>query len=230
MRAKQSQVRHQEIHRRREEGECERFRGASAISGRTGIWTTRVGLQFPSRRLSFHEWQQAGSRISSLVNSSAWFLGDWVTYGEAQFESRYRQAVDMVGLNYQTLRNFAWVARRFPLARRRGNLSFYHHMEVAKLPDAEQDYWLDRAAEETWSVRTLRQQLRKPPDDGQQAVEEEAMPVVRINAESTQVDRWTAAASQVDAAMEDWIVATLDTAARRMLEAAGRTPPAVEQL
>ena len=48
-------------------------------------------------------------------------------------------------LDYQTLRNYAWVARRFPAGRRRAGVSFAHHAEVARLPEPEQDYWLRRA-------------------------------------------------------------------------------------
>ena len=43
-------------------------------------------------------------------------------------------------LDYQTLRNYAWVARRFAMSRRRDTLSFGHHAEVPALPEPEQGY------------------------------------------------------------------------------------------
>jgi hypothetical protein len=41
--------------------------------------------------------------------------------------------------------NYAWVARRFAMSRRRDTLSFGHHAEVAALPEPEQDFWLREA-------------------------------------------------------------------------------------
>lgn len=35
-------------------------------------------------------------------------------YGQAAYTGRYRDAIEQASLDYQTLRNYAWVARRFP--------------------------------------------------------------------------------------------------------------------
>src|SRR5205807_2316218 len=71
------------------------------------IHVTRVGLQFPDNVIAFEEWQQAGSRIARAANSAAWYLGDWLAYGEFQYTDRYRTVIDTVGVSYQTLRNYA---------------------------------------------------------------------------------------------------------------------------
>lgn len=81
---------------------------------------TRVGLQIPAA-VSYDTWESAGRRISAVANSSAWCLGDWLVYGQWRYTDRYRRAVDAVGLDYQTLRNYAWVARRFEVSRRMGH-------------------------------------------------------------------------------------------------------------
>ncbi|GAA4551960.1 LmbU family transcriptional regulator [Amycolatopsis samaneae] len=183
----------------------------------SSIRATRLGLQFPDRPIGFPEWQQAGLKIARMADSSAWYMGDWLAYGEAQFENKYRRAAEAVGLNYQTLRNFAWVARRFPLSRRRDKLTFYHHMEVAKLSDVEQERWLDRAVRERWSVRRLRQCVKNASCLGTAA--EDATPVMRkISADRTRVDRWRAAAEQVNNSLDDWILLTLDDAACQLLD------------
>jgi N6-adenosine-specific RNA methylase IME4 len=49
------------------------------------------------------------------------------------------------------------------LSRRRDNLSWSHHQEVAKLDAADQDAWLDRTALEAWTQKELRRQLRAGP-------------------------------------------------------------------
>jgi uncharacterized protein YbdZ (MbtH family) len=98
--------------------------------------------------------------LSSVRTSSAWCLGDWLAYGEAAFSGRYREAIEQTSLDYQTLRNYAWVARRFPLLRRREGLSFGHHAEVASLPPPEQDFWLRKAEDLRWSTSRLRREVR----------------------------------------------------------------------
>jgi len=45
--------------------------------------------------------------------SSAWCLGDGLIAGQAAYGSRNRDAIGRTGLDYQTLRNYAWVAGRF---------------------------------------------------------------------------------------------------------------------
>jgi hypothetical protein len=81
-------------------------------------------------------------------------------FGEQAYAGRYRQAIKRTSLDYQTLRNYAWVARRFAMSRRRDTLSFGHHAEVAALPEPEQDFWLRKAEEHRWPVKHLRRQVR----------------------------------------------------------------------
>jgi hypothetical protein len=183
------------------------------------VQATRVGLRFPARTLDFEDWQQTGVRIARMADSSAWYLGDWLAYGESQFEGRYRRAVEAVGLSYQTLRNLAWVARRFPLARRRAALTLYHHMEVARLPEAEQERWLDRAVQERWSVRRLRLHIKSGNEPGASGPAVPTQVVRKISTERTKVDRWRAAADCAQTSLDDWILTTLDNAAGRLSDA-----------
>jgi hypothetical protein len=86
-----------------------------------------------------------------VASSSAWCLGDWLNYGQSAYPGRYQDAIEGTSLDYQTLRNYAWVARRFSLSRRRDRISFGQHAEVAALPEPEQDFWLRKAEELCWS-------------------------------------------------------------------------------
>lgn len=127
--------------------------------GNDPVIIPRIGLQLP-QRLVFDRWLTIGHQLSRISVSLAWCLGDWLIYGEATFTGRYRDAVEQTSLDYQTLRNYAWVARSFPLARRRDWLSFGHHAEVAALPEPEQDFWLRKAEDLSWSRNRLRREVR----------------------------------------------------------------------
>ena len=126
----------------------------------TGPVTARkTGLIIP-QSLSLNAWEKIGRELAALCDSSAWWLADWLIYGETAYSGRYREIIEQTGLSYQTLRNYAWVARRFEQSRRRENLSFAHHAEVASLEPAEQDYWLRRAEEQKWSRNRLRTEVQ----------------------------------------------------------------------
>lgn len=119
----------------------------------------KTGIVLP-RQLPYPKWVSIGRQLAAVNTSSAWCLGDWLVYGEDAYSGRYRDAVEQTSLDYQTLRNYAWVARRFSMSRRRDTLSFAHHAEVAGLPEHEQDFWLRKAEEHAWSRNRLRQEVR----------------------------------------------------------------------
>jgi len=184
----------------------------------SGVQAALVGLRFPRQAIPFDTWRRMGSQIARMADSSAWYLGDWLAYGEYQYSERYRRAVDVVGLNYQTLRNYVWIARRFPLSRRRDKLTFNHHVEVAKLTDEEQDKWFDRAIEQGWSVRQLRQNLKEEgeAENGKISREQTALPPIKTD--QRRLERWRTAARQANKSFDRWVVAALDQAASQQLD------------
>src|SRR3954454_2728786 len=118
--------------------------------------TSRLQLE---NEMTFESWLVIGRRLSRITNASPWWLGDWLIYGRRAYGERYKAALDVTDLDYQTLRNYAWVARSFPVSRRRDKLSFQHHAEVAALPEPEQDLWLQRADAARWSKSELRRRI-----------------------------------------------------------------------
>lgn len=125
--------------------------------------------------ISFQRWERAGNQLISFTESTAWWIADWLVYGENNFHDRYREAIEHTSLSYQTLRNYVWVARRFDLPRRRDDLSFGHHAEVAALDLPEQDYWLRKSEELGWSRNQLRNNVRTSLK-GREAREEQCPP------------------------------------------------------
>jgi len=180
------------------------------------ILTTKVGLRFPAD-VTFDSWQRAGVQISRVVDSFAWCLGDWLVYGQQRYTDRYRKAVDAIGLDYQTLRNYASVARRVELPRRRSTLSFQHHAEVAALPDTEQETWLGRAEEGGWSRNQLRQHLQAARHDRTTETMTATLPKMVVHKE--QMAKWRMAADRSSSEFENWVTTALDRAAAQELDA-----------
>ena len=190
-------------------------RRASAANASPGVLTTQVGLQIPPG-MNFEDWEQTGRRLAGIIDSSAWWLGDWLVYGKDNYADRYQRGIRAVGLKYQTLRNYAWVSRRFEQARRHARLTFQHHAEVASLPLEEQDSWLSRAEDCGWTTKQLRtaiQDVREPaaPCSAQQPAISQ-LPVPESN-----LRQWLQAAQFMGVDFEDWVLMTLDSAAKQDL-------------
>ncbi|NBE83537.1 LmbU family transcriptional regulator [Micromonospora rubida] len=113
-------------------------------------------------------------------------------------------------LDYQTLRNYAWVARCFTPSRRRPMLTFQHHMEVAALPEEEQDHWLDFAQRMHWSRNELRKQLRASVDNRHESEAESVRLQLQISPE--RMERWETAAARHNCTLADWMAHVLDRA------------------
>lgn len=169
---------------------------------------------FRARRgLTFDEWMSAGRQIARISTASAWWIGDWLSYGECAYGSRYRIAIDLTSFDYKTLRNYVWVARRFELSRRRDSLSFQHHAEVAALAEPEQDLWLSRAERGRWSRNELRRQLAHARETGDVAVTEHVI-VVRIRVPRERELQWREAAEASSQPLGLWIAAAADALVR----------------
>ncbi|MFJ9967587.1 LmbU family transcriptional regulator [Streptomyces avermitilis] len=178
--------------------------------------TTKVGLQIPAG-LTFESWELAGRQLSGIVNSSSWWLGDWLVYGKDHYSDRYERGVRAAGLQYQTLRNYAWVSRRFEVKRRRAALSFQHHAEMASLPVEEQERWLDQAEQQGWSTKQLRRAMRlaRGAEVGEASQAETRR---RLAVPDSRLQWWHKAAAQSGVELEQWVLATLDNAAEQILE------------
>jgi hypothetical protein len=182
-----------------------------------GVRARANGLLLPSG-MPFEIWRRVGRHVLLATESLSWWVGDWLVFGEHAFGDRYQEAIVQTSLCYQTLRNYAWVAKKFPMSRRRDKLSLGHHCEVAALTEAEQDTWLARAERLGWSRNELRRRLRAA---ARQADRRTASPaaapaltqLVKLEISIQQHDRWRAAATQLNRAVDDWIVETLDQAA-----------------
>jgi hypothetical protein len=195
----------------------------AARPGRRGqLLTTRVGLIIPPG-LRFEEWADAGPKIGRMVDSFAWCLGDWLVFGQNKYDRRYAAALERVGLDYQTMRNYAWVARKVPIERRRAALSFQHHAEVASLPPEEQDSWLSLAEENSWTRNELRRQRALPAPDGRSKPAAAVLPQLQV--ETTRIGNWRRAADLESQDFAAWIIDTLDSAAAQRLTATESRQP-----
>ncbi len=116
---------------------------------------TAVGWQIPEH-LEFDDWLTAIEKLKEFNGRIMWILGDGLNFGERKYGEVYSQVLDATDYAYQTLRHAAAVAGKIELCRRRHNLSFSHHQEVAYLEPEEQDRFLEAAEKHSLSKLDLR--------------------------------------------------------------------------
>lgn len=120
---------------------------------------TPTGIQF-NEELTFEEWDALGQKLAPIGKSIGFIIGDWINYGESRYGEKYEEALTRTGLAYQTLRQYAYVARKVEMYLRKYNLDYYIHATVAKLKtDEEKQHWLDIADKHKLSVRRLRKSI-----------------------------------------------------------------------
>jgi hypothetical protein len=120
---------------------------------------TPTGIRF-NEELSFEEWDSLGQKLAPLGKSIGFIIGDWINYGEAHYGEKYEQALERTGMAYNTLANFAYVARKVESSLRNENLDFTQHYVVAKLKSSdEKEFWLNMAEKHKLGIRRLRKSI-----------------------------------------------------------------------
>jgi hypothetical protein len=136
-------------------------------------------------------------------------------FGAEAYGDRYNEALATTRLEYQTLRNYAWVARRFAAHRRRAGLSFQHHAEVASLPEPQQELWLQRAETMGWSRNDLRRHLALRRSMSRRTTGDTA---TRVPVTTSRGLRRRDAAEAADRGLFGWMTDALDAAAEQLLQ------------
>lgn len=121
----------------------------------TNAEITPVGIQFTDN-MSIDEWTAIGERLEQHDRNLRWAIGDWLVFGSERFGARAAVIADSLSLSTGSVANAASVCRRVPFERRRPELSFSHHEEVAHLDETGQARMLDLAVKEGLSKSVLR--------------------------------------------------------------------------
>ena len=110
------------------------------------------------------EWENVGAFIQHVEGAVQWWIGDWLNYGESAYGEKYSQALEATGIPLRTLENYAFVAGHVTSTRRRVDVGWALHQELASYSAKEQREWLARIVKGDdgvqWSKAHLRTELR----------------------------------------------------------------------
>ena len=107
-------------------------------------------------------WIAAGASHVRGRSQSSWDFADWLAEGVAAWgREATADAAKITGASPGKIYDYLKVATTYPDSKRLNTLGFSHHLAVMRLPEAEADELLGRAAEEGWSVAALREVVRE---------------------------------------------------------------------
>jgi hypothetical protein len=125
---------------------------------KAGAFLSPLGLELPED-LPLEGWAAIGRKLCRADQVMKWWLGDWAAFGVRKY-GKLKEFAEANGISPQTLMNLAWVSGAVEISRRRENLEWSKHAEVAALKPQEQARWLEKAEVEHLPVAGLRQQIR----------------------------------------------------------------------
>lgn len=100
--------------------------------------------------------------IGTWHEAIRWWIGDLEFHGEAKFGEDVYQYLETLGISPESKRQYLRVSGDVPLRRRRTELSWSHHREVAPLHDEwEQAVCLQYAVENRWTKQELAAAIRE---------------------------------------------------------------------
>lgn len=106
---------------------------------------------------SFEDFDALGETLRTLDKATEFAIGDYFLEVERRLGEAASQLLDHRAWSEETKRNYRWISEKIPQAIRRLDvLTISHHQKVARLPPAQQEKWLKRAAagDEKDGVRT----------------------------------------------------------------------------
>lgn len=127
-----------------------------------GFVLTPKGLQIYDGATE-DDWQRVGELLFQMADRLPILVGDWANAGEFMYGKTYQAIAEWSGRSVGTIYNWKSVMASVDFSRRREKLLFSHYVEVAPLDADAQEYWLDMAATNNWSISQLRKALVDDP-------------------------------------------------------------------
>lgn len=113
--------------------------------------------------LEWTDFERLSMTLFQMERSHQWWLGDLLVYGERRFGDEFAQVASISGMAVSTLIKWQWVAAAFTPERRRNSIPWSYHELLVKLPEHEQESWLDAVEREGWTKRQLARALDDTP-------------------------------------------------------------------
>lgn len=120
---------------------------------------SKTSLKF-KREVTKEQWGQVFSGLKTIEGCVQFWIGDCLKYREQKW-GMYEDVVEEGSRELKTIQNIKYVSDSVESSRRREDLSFTHHSEVAPLEPQKQEEYLQKAVDNDWTVRELRDAIKE---------------------------------------------------------------------
>lgn len=139
----------------------------SALEPLVKVEITQPGVQFTPTsanvldpKLTIEDIGRFIEQALGLNDSTRWWIGDLLLFAEANFSEKYAQLLDATRMTERQAERYRYVAQNIAPSRRRENLSFSHHEEVASLEPPDQSRLLALAESSGHAIPAFREVIR----------------------------------------------------------------------
>lgn len=119
-----------------------------------------MGLVF-SKDVTEEELLIVGKTLKTVEGAVQFWIGDWINANWGKYEHGKYDEAEKLGYDKELLRQYSFVSERIESVIRITVLSWSHHREVASLSSDQQKHWLQQAVENNWTVRELKDAIKK---------------------------------------------------------------------
>ena len=119
---------------------------------------TQTSLSF-KRDVTKKEWQKVFDACNHIEGCIQFWIGDLLKYRDQQW-GMYDDVAEQTGIDKETLRDYKKVSENIESGVRTPNLTFSHHKKVAYLEPEKQKEFLQKAVDDSLSVRELAQEIK----------------------------------------------------------------------
>lgn len=136
------------------------------------IKVTPFGMEFTGKP-STEEWYDVFMKVSRANSMTQFYLGDMVVEAEFQWGDKYTDLMELTDYSYETLKQYAAVARRFGPQFRENCVNVHTNLpswsaflKVASLDDDRALYYLGMVVNGNWSIRRLEEEVKRYKNGG----------------------------------------------------------------
>ena len=102
------------------------------------VRATGPEFAIPSPPADRKTWIAAGRALARGRSEASWEFADWLAAGHQSWgKDAMQEAAEATGATPGKISHYLKTATVYPPLRRRNGLAFSHHMEVARLPEAD---------------------------------------------------------------------------------------------
>jgi len=125
-------------------------------------------LQFIKKSGSLQQWEIDLTNLGTIERHVQFYIGDKILEGEDEgyiTHGKYDRVAKLTGIEKHNLQDYVMTCKSIKSVNRITDLTYTHHLQVIKLESENQEFFLNEAVKNHWSVSALREAIKQKQID-----------------------------------------------------------------